>query len=152
MNDVTKSVVSVSEMARMVGLSRARFYQLMNEGVFLKPAYAASSKRPFFDEEAQRSCLEVKRRNCGVNGKPVLFYATRHPLQAPSRRATKPKPKPTNDFAELIDSLTCLGVTATSSQIEAAVEECFSDGIQKLDSGEVVRAIFLHLKRQESGR
>ncbi len=34
MNEVHKSAVSVSEMARMVGLSRARFYQLMTEGVF----------------------------------------------------------------------------------------------------------------------
>ena len=50
----------------------------------------------------------------------------------------------------MIDSLACLGMSATSQQVEAAVADCFPDGIQKLDSGEVVRAVFLHLKRKES--
>lgn len=152
----TKSAVSVSEMARMCGLSRARFYQLMNEGVFPPPVYSVANRRPFFDEEAQKTCLEVKRRNCGINGQPVLFYSTsRHPLaHQPSKRPTKPKAKskPTKQFAEVIESLACLGVSVSNQQVEAAIGECFPHGIQKLESGEVVRAVFLHVKRQESRR
>ena len=150
MNEVHKSAVSVSEMARMVGLSRARFYQLVSENVFPPPIYDLSTRRPFYDEEMQQTCLEVKRRNCGVNGKPILFYASRHPLNGQPRRPAKPKanPKPGSEYAGLIESLACLGLTASGQQIDAAVKECFPEGIQKLDSGEVVRAVFLHLKRQ----
>ena len=154
MNNVQKAAISVSQMARDIGLSRARFYQLLGEGVFPKPCYDPSTKRPYYNEEGQSQCLEVKHRNVGVNGKVVIFYASRHPLTGQPKRPRKPKPKskakPTNQFADLIDSLTCLGVSATSQQVEAAVAECFPDGIQNLESGEVVRAIFLHLKRQES--
>jgi len=152
MNEVQKAAVSVSEMARMVGLSRSRFYQLLGEGVFPKPKYDPSTNRPYFDEEAQAECVEVKRRNVGINGKVVIFYASRHPLNGQPKKLSKPKtkPKPSNQFADLIDSLACLGMSATSQQVEAAVAECFPDGIQKLESGEVVRTIFLHLKRKES--
>lgn len=154
MNEVQKAAISVSQMARDIGLSRARFYQLLGEGVFPKPSYDSSTKRPYFDEEGQTQCREVKRRNVGINGKVVIFYASRHPLTGQSRPRTKPKAKskPTNQFADLIDSLACLGMTATSQQVEAAVTECFPEGIQKLESGEVVRAIFLQLKRQELSR
>ena len=154
MNEVQKAAVSVSEMARIVGLSRARFYQLMSDGVFPKPKYDESTSRPYYDEEAQAECILVKRRNVGVNGKVVMFYGSRHPLAGQPKRPSKPraKPKPANDHADLLDSLACLGLAATAQQVDAALAECFPDGFQKLDSGEVVRAVFLCLKRQESGR
>lgn len=152
MNEVQKAAVSVSEMARIVGMSRARFYQLMNDGVFPKPKYDPNTNRPYYDEEAQAECVLVKRRNVGINGQVVIFYASRHPLTGQPKRPAKSmaKSKPANDHADLLDSLACLGLPATGQQVEAAVAECFPDGIQKLDSGEVVRAVFLHLKRQES--
>ncbi|KAA0131588.1 AlpA family phage regulatory protein [Gimesia chilikensis] len=152
MNDVQKTAVSVSEMARMVGLSRARFYELMNEGVFPSPVYDLETRRPFYSDEMQENCLEVKRRNCGVNGKPILFYASRHPLGSqPIKRPARPKTKPkrTSQYNELIDSLSSLGLSASAQQVEAAVNECFPEGIQNLDSGEVVRAVFLNLKCQQ---
>jgi len=71
----TKAVVTVSEMAKMVGLSRARFYQLVEAEVFPAPVYQLSNRRPVYVEELQKVCLEVRRRNCGINGQPVLFYA-----------------------------------------------------------------------------
>ena len=82
----TKAVVTVSEMARMVGLSRSRFYQLVEAGVFPQPVYSVANRRPIYVEEAQKVCLEVRRRNCGVNGQPVLFYARGHPAHGPRRR------------------------------------------------------------------
>lgn len=149
MKEVQKAAVSVSQMSRDVGLSRARFYQLLGEGVFPQPSYDPDTKRPYYDEEGQQKCLDVKRRNVGVNGKVVIFYASRSAQPKPSPRPMA-KPKPTSQNSDLIDSLACLGVTATAQQVEAAVADCFPDGVKKLESGEVVRAIFLHLKRQES--
>ena len=152
MSEPTKAVVSVSEMARMVGLSRQRFYQLQGS-TFPEPQRDPETNRPFYDEEGQRICLDVRRRNCGVGGKPVLFYAPRHPLGQQPRTTKRPKPKPkrTNQYADLIDCLNDLGLESVSTaQVETALSELFPDGVQELDSGDVIRAVFLHLKRQES--
>ena len=44
-----KAAISIADMARMVGLSRARFYQLMGT-TFPWPVYSLSNRRPFYDE------------------------------------------------------------------------------------------------------
>lgn len=150
----TKAAVSVAEMARMVGLSRARFYQLMNAGTFPKPDYDGRTNRPHYTEELQRRCLEVRRRNCGVDGRPVLFYARGHkpPTQhKPTRPATARTPKPTkpDDHADLLDGLTALGMTAaTADQVKAALAATYPSGVGRADQGDVLRAVFLFLKRQ----
>ena len=82
----TKAAVTVAEMARMVGLSRARFYQLMGTA-FPSPVYDVATRRPHFDEDQQKDCLEVRRRNCGIDGKPILFYCRRAPIN--SKRPSK---------------------------------------------------------------
>src|ERR1043166_9731973 len=89
MKEETKAVVTVSEMARMVGLSRARFYQLQKAGVFPAPAYQAG--RPVYTEEQQQVCLEVRRKHRGVNGEPVLFYARRRGIE-PGKRKKRADP------------------------------------------------------------
>jgi len=149
---MSKTVVSVAEMARMVGLSRARFYQLVAEGFFPSPVYDVATRRPFFNEEMQAICTEVRRRNCGVNGKPILFYAARHPLGQQPKPVKKPKaePRQKNQYADLLDGLRSLGLEVTATQVEPVVKEMFPGGIQTLDCGEVIRAVFLRLKRQNS--
>ena len=153
MNDQNKVAVSVSEMARMVGLSRQRFYQLQGS-TFPEAQRDPKTNRPYYDEELQQMCLEVRRRNCGVDGKPILFYASRHPLGQQPRTAKRPKtkPKPNGQYIDVLDGLSALGLeSVTTAQIEPVVKQLFPDGIQDLDAGEVIRGIFLHLKRQEHG-
>ena len=41
-----RAAVTVAEMARMVGLSRARFYQLQKAGVFPTPQMNPSTEAP----------------------------------------------------------------------------------------------------------
>jgi len=146
----TKTVVTVTEMAKMVGLSRARFYQLMQAGVFPQPLYAVANRRPVYVEEQQAVCLEVRRRNCGVNGKPVLFYSRGHsqPTQTKTARTTRPKPTPIKPHADLIDGLTALGLAVSAAQVESAIKATYPNGVDGLDRGEVLRAVFLYLKRQ----
>ena len=152
MNEPTKVAVSISEMARMVGLSRQRFHQLKGT-TFPEPLRDPETNRPFYDEELQQLCLEVRRRNCGIDGKPILFYSPRHPLGQQARPVRKPraKPKQTSKHPDVIDGLDALGLSVTAAQVEAAVQQVFPDGIQNLESGEVMRAVFLHIKRQEPG-
>lgn len=151
-----KAAVSVAEMARMVGLSRGRFYQLIGS-TFPHPIYDATTRRPFYDPDLQAACLEVRRRNCGVDGKPVLFYAKRTPLVPSGRplRPTKKKASPpvSDQHSDLMDGLRALGlVAATSSQVDVAVKSLYPTGVNGTDQGEVLRAVFLHLRAQESAR
>jgi hypothetical protein len=151
MNEETKAVVTVTEMARMVRLSRARFYQLIRSGIFPPPRYHAG--RPLYTEGQQRVCLEVRRKNRGVNGEPVLFYTRRRPAQPAKKAPRASKADPRNkDIDALLDGLNALGLTtATASQAEAVAKELFPGGTERLDQSEVLRAVFLHLKRQDAG-
>jgi DNA-binding transcriptional MerR regulator len=152
MSDETKAVVTVSEMARMCGLSRARFYQLQKAGVFPPPERDAETGRPFYTEELQKACLEVRRRNCGVNGKPVLFYARRQSLTLPTPNPRKAQAPKKQEHADLIDSLQALGLAGvTASQVATAVKELYPQGTSGVTEAEVIKAVFLRLRRRDSG-
>ena len=149
MNQQTKSVVSVAEMAKLVGLSRQRFYQLLGT-TFPFPLYWIATRRPFYTEAMQQICLEVRWRNCGINGKPVLFYCGYPPRQ----QKPKAKPKPSQkkrQYVTLIDGLAALGLPVKEERAAAAVKHLFPNGVDGKDEGEVLRDVFLYLKRQDSG-
>jgi hypothetical protein len=151
MKEETKAVVTVSEMARMVGLSRARFYQLQKAGVFPAPTYQAG--RPVYTEDQQQVCLEVRRKNRGINGQPVLFYARRRGIEpAKHKSRADPPPARSKDIPALLDGLNGLGLTtATAAQVVEVTKQLFPQGTDGHDQAEVLRAVFLHLKRQNQG-
>lgn len=101
----------------------------------------------------QHICLEVRKKNCGLNGRPILFYCPRHPLGQSSRPIKKKAvPKPNNQYVELLDALRSLGLESiTAAQVESAVKELFPGGIQNLDTGAVIRSVFLRMKRRDTG-
>ncbi len=148
MNTELKAAVTVAEMARMARLSRARMYQLMGTA-FPKPSRDEAG-RPYFDEEQQRTILEVRRRNCGVDGKPILFYAPRNTIasiRAPKRRP-KSIPIVKTQHVEIADGVRSLGLVVTDSDVSAAIQESFPAGIESVDSGEVIRTVFLSIQRK----
>jgi hypothetical protein len=144
-----RKAVSVSQMAAMVGFSRQRFYQLLGR-VFPWPVYDIATKRPFYPEELQKVCLEVRRHNCGIDGKPVLFYSNGHPENGQSAPKRQAKPR-AEEYADIIGGLKSLGLSTTSGQVASAIKACFPGGIAGIDQGEVIRAVFLRLKQQNSG-
>jgi len=144
-----KAAISIKDMAAQCGLSRQRFMQLVKTGVFPMPLIDEATKRPYYSEELQAQCLEVRKRNFGVNGKVIMFYA-RRTATAPIRKTQMTKPKA--DHSEIIDGLRALGlVTVTSSQVAEAVGQVFPRGISTTEDGEVIRAIFVYLHRKNSG-
>jgi len=148
MNDQDeRKAVSITEMARRVGLSRARFYQLMGT-TFPHPQYDVATHRPFFTAELQDICLEVRKRNCGIDGRPVLFYAKRREIAPTKPRRSKRKPtKP--QHTDLMEGLKSLGMAAMNAvQVGAAVKRLFPSGTRGVEHGELLRAVFLDLKRQ----
>jgi hypothetical protein len=66
----------------------------------------------------------------------------------------KPKKAAANDDrrADLVDGLKGLGLAGvTAAQVAEAVKACYPTGIPADANGEVLRAVFLHLRRQNSG-
>ena len=153
MNETAKAIISVSEMARMVGLSRSRFYQLQGTA-FPHPVYNVDTRRPFYVEDQQAVCLEVRRRNCGIDGKPILFYARRPTPSVTARRPRNSKresTKPAGHIAAILDGVRTLGLaSATDRQVGQACRESFPAGTTDVNQSEVIRAVFIHLMRRNS--
>ncbi len=150
MNDELKAAVTVAEMARIIGMSRSRLYQLIGKA-FPEPNRDESG-RPYFDEDQQRTIIEVRRRNCGIDGKPILFYAPRNSISAPQpKRRSKPKAASSNQHDDIIEGVRALGLTAaTAAQVEQSLTESFPNGTVGVDPGEVIRSVFLSIKRQDT--
>ncbi|MGE3406441.1 MAG: helix-turn-helix transcriptional regulator [Pirellulales bacterium] len=148
-NIVTKSAVSVTEMARMVGLSRARFYQLVKKGTFPSADQDTATSRPCYLEEKQRQILDARRRNCGVDGKPILFYSRRRDFGQTKKVVSRPaKASMENQHADLIDLLAQVKITVTAAQVEAAVKQEFPQGTDGIDSSVVLTALIARFRSQ----
>jgi hypothetical protein len=145
----TKAAVSVSEMARMVGLSRQRFAQLQGT-TFPSPLYDVATRRPFYPEALQEVCLVVRRRNWGIDDRAILFYAPRS-SGMPSKTIRETKARPKKNITDLVDGLKSLGLTtATAAQVEQLAKELYPNGTAGIDHGEVLRSLFLAIRRQNS--
>jgi hypothetical protein len=147
---VTKHVVSISEMARMVGLSKTRFYQLIRSGAFPEPERDPDTKKPFYGADSQRAILGVRQHNCGINGTPILFYARRRDVG--TTRVAKPKTsrKSTapNTHADLMAGLSELGVNASLQDVLPIIQELYPSGTDGTPAGEVIKKVFLKIRSQ----
>jgi len=76
-----KQRVTVTEMAEMCELSRARFYQLLAKGFFPTPQHDDHSNRPYYDIDTQQKCLRCKDSGLGADGSARLFYSITKPRQ-----------------------------------------------------------------------
>lgn len=158
-NEPTKTVVTVSEMAQMVGLSRSRFYQLMKAGVFPPPVYGMFDRRAHYVEAMQRVCLQVRRQNCGINGQPVFFYA--HRIGGTSPSSARPQKKVATSriggategdrYGTIFIGVLGLGLDVTAEQVTAAVNAEYPSGVAQVTEAEVIRHVFLRLKRRNTG-
>ena len=140
--------INMSAMAEFLQLSRSRLYQLIDQGVLLKPVYLISNKRPIYTREMALCNLQVKQNNVGINGEIIMFYSAR--IQATSNKSKKPAEKSSlssNKHHELIEALESLGLeNITASQIDSAILKCFPDGTENVSEDEILREVFRHLK------
>ena len=154
-----KQVVTVTEMSRMCGLSRARFYQLIKEDVFPTPSRNEQTGRPFFDREQQEQCLLVRRMNRGANGKAVIFYGCRIEApqpppkrkQLPISRSSKRQSRHDPVLTELRHGLAQLGMTnVPEQQLRQALTQAYPDGHRNVESAELLRSIFGAIQCRDS--
>jgi hypothetical protein len=149
MSDKLLSVVSV---AQSVGLSRQRFHQLMQEGVFPPPVYDIHTRRPHYTEEMLSICVAVRERNVGVNGRVVMFHARRPRSSATKKQIRSFRSKSSKRVPKesgLIEGLRGLGLTTiTEQQIAVALKEAYPQGTDGVDQTTQLRTIFIHLMRR----
>jgi hypothetical protein len=145
-NSRLKAAVSVSEMAKLLSLSRASLYAYIKRNVFLAPVYSVVNRRPLYTAEMQAENLAVRQTGVGVNGEYVLFYEKRN---APAAAKALPR-KGQHDG--LIASLKALGLDKiTPAQIEEAIAANFPNGIADVDEAVVLRVLNRHLRRLGHG-
>lgn len=133
----------------MIGLSKSRFHSLIRAGVFPRPVQHQSCKRPVFDLESQRKCLEIRQTGIGNNGQPVLFNrmrASRKPRKQKQSQQPIPENRPTDEHALFVEAMKSLGLIVTSDAVSKAMTEIYPSGVQGIDQGEVIRRVFLHLR------
>ncbi len=93
-----KEICSVTKMIAMLGISKARFYQLIQNDIFPPPVYCIRTKKPFYTDNLQQHCLNIRKTGIGYNGKPVIFYAARKANNNLSKEKS-------NDYVEIIEAL-----------------------------------------------
>tara|TARA_R110000744_G_scaffold375390_1_gene488815 strand:+ start:2065 stop:2574 length:510 start_codon:yes stop_codon:yes gene_type:complete len=146
-----KAAVSVSEMARSLNMSRARFYELIEAGVMPPPCYLIRTKKPFYPAEMQAICLRVRESSQGINGEPIVFYAARG--KSAPKRVTKPRKasraKRDPVLEPLIEGLRQLGLSDPDPiKVKEAVGHLYPSGMATESQSEVLTAVFRRLKRR----
>ena len=150
-----RSVLTMTDMARALNLSRSRFYALVESGVFPMPLYLVKSKRPFYDARLRDECLEIRRTGLGANGEPVFFYPKRVGVPVSRRSSSARKKKAARQVANpieerLIDLLRGLGIDSpTPMTVSDALSKCYPNGIGERSETELVAEVFRHLRSLE---
>ena len=136
-----KSICTVTELAKKLALSRARFYQLQRAGVFPAPVYCLYTKRPFYPMDLQEKCLEIRKTGIGHNGRPIIFYSKRNVA------ATKPNSCSEQKYRELSETLKQMGLKTSPANVRRAFMTIYPNDWKKLDiDGEVIAEVFRYFQ------
>jgi hypothetical protein len=139
-----KPVISIVEACKLVNLSRARFYQLLEQGIFPQPLYHIRTKRPYYDTDLQKKLLEIRDTCVGDNGDLVLFYSPRK-----TKSTSTPKKKKVDPMIkELAEILNSMGLETTTNRVKQGLAEIYPDGIGSVDQGVVIRELFRSIKSE----
>ena len=144
-----KPVMSVGDMAKALGHSRARFWQLQKQQIYPPALYDIRTKRPYFDARLQKICHEVRETGIGCNGDFILFYSPRKTPSAKPQKSHRPDAQNKEipaEHQELVDTLNQMGVEVTGEQVSEAVQKLYPDGLKK-DMGVVLREIYCHFRK-----
>ncbi|MGA2442067.1 MAG: hypothetical protein ABSH08_14020 [Tepidisphaeraceae bacterium] len=159
-SQANRAYVSLSALAEeILGLSRARVYELIERGALPTPIYDLRTRRPMFNEELQRQALQVRQSGIGIDGQAIIFYRRRAispassssagTLRNPRRRAQVAPPL--NSHADLIAGLQGLGITqANETSVASALAELFPGGAETGQQADTLRALFRHFRRRQS--
>ena len=147
-----KALCSVSQMAEILDLSRAQFYNLMKEGVFPYPIYSLKNRRPFYDLKLQQICIEIRETGISYSGDYILFYSKKNNQNDNSKNSSTSKESNKSEnnsqYKELIATLNMMGLEVNNIQVQEAAQALYPNGIDTEDQGVVIRDIFRFLKKR----
>lgn len=138
-----KAAMSVSQMCRLLRMSRSQFYWHIKKETFHAPLKLASNGRPYFTASMAEENLRARETSIGVGGEYVIFYE-----RSTEPRATR-KATPNKGLLEGLKSLGLLSLT--SEQLSAALNACYPNGTDGEEESNILRTVFRHLKRAGSG-
>jgi hypothetical protein len=138
------AICSVTEMAAKLGLSRARFYQLVEMAVF-PPPVRLGTQRPFYPADLQQKCLQIRHTRVGFNGLPVLFNHRRKSSESRSAQG--------GQYGGLVAALKNMGLKVSASDVKHAVGALYPAGpVGSQSQDEVLRALFRHFTKDCQSR
>ena len=139
---ISKQVFSITEVAGLLQLSRARFYQLLQTGFFPKPLHDDRSKRPYYNLDLQQKCLECRQSGIGIDGSFMLFYS-------PRKKETKPRVRKVDpQIKELTETLVSMGLEVSFKEVEWVLKEKYPLGYEDEEMGVLTREVFRYLKQK----
>jgi len=133
--------MTATELGGLIGLSRARIYQLCRAGRFPKPSKGAFTSRTYFSAEAVQTVLKIKAEGIALDCRPIVFNKITSPRKKNSPKAqTQSAPNP------ILDYLEGLGLSVTAGQLDCVLTELFPDGWQSHPQEEVVQKAYQRLQ------
>ncbi len=140
-NDL-KAVCTVTQLAKKLEMSRARFYQLQKIGVFPPPVYCICTKRPFYPLDLQQECLNIHKTGIGYDGQPILFYNSRQ------NKCEKSQNQQERKYKDITDTLKKMGLAVSPSKVKNALETLYPDKLaQQSVEGAVIRDLFNYFRK-----
>ena len=140
-----KQFISVTEMARNLNLSRARFYQLLDQGFFPKPLIDDRTKRPYYTLELQQQCLECRQSGIGIDGSILMFYSSRKKETISNSKKKKQIDPVTKELGEILNSM---GLETAFNQVQKALDKLYPNGTEGMDQGVVTRELYRFFKEK----
>ena len=147
-NQSIKAAVSVSEMAELCEVSRSRWYELVDAGVFPAPVVILPIKRPVYDRSLIEKCLQIRETGISLGGWPVVWNRKRKKTSLTKQKATPPAKGQTADplIEPIFDAIKALGLNTTLQAVTDAVAANYPTGIADQGQGDVIRKTFLYLQ------
>jgi hypothetical protein len=134
LNPEHPTICTVTEMARTLRLSRARFYQLLKQGILPPPVYCLTTRKPIYTQQLQEVCLHIRKTGTDVNGRFVRFYNRR-----PRQRANV-------EHKQLVTVLREMGLSVTAAQVRAALDRLrLPKSHATVFDAETIRKLFQYL-------
>ncbi len=143
---ITKQIISMTEMSKMLNMSRARFYQLLQTGFFPKPLKDERSKRPYYDLALQQKCIECRESGIGSDGSYMLFYSPRKKENVSFIKKKKYHDPVSQELTEILNSM---GIETAFNEVIKALDKLYPEGTEGIDQGLVTRELYRYFKQKQ---
>ena len=101
------------------------------------PIYCIRTRRPFYTQDLQQTCLDIRKTGIGHNGQPVVFNNMRKDMPEKPQNQSEQRSK------VITDTLAQMGLNVTHKKVKTAINNLYPDGLpHSSDEGKVIRDLF----------